>query len=197
MADSILAKPIRLIVGLGNPGEEYELTRHNAGFMVVDSLAEDFGINYWKTKAGALLAETTYKGQKLIIAKPQSYMNTSGGPMKKIMGEYGIALEETLVIHDEMDIDKGSARIKFGGGHAGHNGLRSIIEKCGSKDFSRVRIGIGHPPGKMRVADYVLSVPKASDALLFEQALTSGAQAVLACLDEGVAKAMSLCNARA
>ncbi|MDO5044514.1 MAG: aminoacyl-tRNA hydrolase [Coriobacteriia bacterium] len=188
---------MRLIVGLGNPGEEYELTRHNAGFMVVDSLAEDFGINYWKTKAGALLAETTYKGQKLIIAKPQSYMNTSGGPMKKIMGEYGIALEETLVIHDEMDIDKGSARIKFGGGHAGHNGLRSIIEKCGSKDFSRVRIGIGHPPGKMRVADYVLSVPKASDALLFEQALTSGAQAVLACLDEGVAKAMSLCNARA
>ena len=122
-------------------------------------------------------------------------MNRSGGPTKLLMAEYKVAITELVVIHDELDIDKGSARIKFGGGHAGHNGLKSIIEKCGSKDFTRLRIGIGRPPGKMRVPDYVLGRPKGQEDELFDQALADGLTCLKAMLDDGVPKAMSLLNA--
>ena len=109
-----------LIVGLGNPGEEYEHTRHNAGFDAVDLIAEEVGARYWKTECGALTAKGAYRDHDLVLAKPQSYMNTSGGPVKQLMNAYGVDAEHLIVVHDELDIDPGTVRVKFGGGHAGH-----------------------------------------------------------------------------
>ena len=159
---------IRMVAGLGNPGEEYAETRHNAGFKAIDELARQAGVTYWKNQAGAEVAlinindpEEEGGKRQIVLVKPQSYMNTSGGPISKLCREYKIKAEELLVIHDELDIPAGDVRVKVGGGHAGHNGLRSIIDKMGSRDFSRIRTGIGNPPGKMAVADYVLKQRRA------------------------------------
>lgn len=131
---------MRVVVGLGNPGEEYAHTRHNAGFEVVDLLASEWGVTYWKNTCGALVGEGKLRHsdgsvEKVILAKPQSFMNLSGGPTSKLCKEYDCPVEELIVIHDELDIDPGTVKVKKGGGHAGHNGLKSIIEKCGSRDF--------------------------------------------------------------
>ncbi len=146
-------KPIRMVAGLGNPGEEYAATRHNAGFCAIDVLAEKAGASYWKNQAGAAAAGG--KGM-VVLVKPQSYMTTRGGPISTLCAQHKVKPEELLVIHDELDIPAGDVRVKVGGGHAGHNGLRSIIDKLGSRDFSRIRAGIGNPPGRMPVADFVL-----------------------------------------
>lgn len=145
-------KPIRMVAGLGNPGEEYAATRHNAGFCAIDVLAEKAGVSYWKNQAGAEVAvinvndaEAEGGKREVVLVKPQSYMNTSGGPISKLCAQYKVKPEELLVIHDELDIPAGDVRVKVGGGHAGHNGLRSIIDKLGSRDFSRIRAGIGNP----------------------------------------------------
>jgi len=156
---------MRVVVGLGNPGEEYAHTRHNAGFEVVDLLASEWGVTYWKNTCGALVGEGKLRHsdgsiEKVILAKPQSFMNLSGGPTSKLCKEYDCPVEELIVIHDELDINPGTVKVKKGGGHAGHNGLKSIIEKCGSRDFLRVRTGIGRPPGRMSVVDFVLGTPK-------------------------------------
>ena len=115
-----------LIAGLGNPGDEYAHTRHNAGFDTIDLIAEKLGARYWKTEGGALTAKAVLHDVDLVLAKPQSFMNTSGGPVKQLMNAYGVDADHLIVIHDELDIDPGTVRVKFGGGHAGHNGLRSI-----------------------------------------------------------------------
>ena len=127
---------IRMVAGLGNPGEEYAETRHNAGFKAIDELARQAGVTYWKNQAGAEVAlininDAEEEGGKrqIVLVKPQSYMNTSGGPISKLCREYKIKAEELLVIHDELDIPAGDVRVKVGGGHAGHNGLRSICER--------------------------------------------------------------------
>ena len=126
---------IRMVAGLGNPGDEYAETRHNAGFKAIDELARQAGVTYWKNQAGAEVAlinindpEEEGGKRQIVLVKPQSYMNTSGGPISKLCREYKIKAEELLVIHDELDIPAGDVRVKVGGGHAGHNGLRSIIE---------------------------------------------------------------------
>ena len=185
---------IRMVAGLGNPGEEYAETRHNAGFKAIDELARQAGVTYWKNQAGAEVAlinindpEEEGGKRQIVLVKPQSYMNTSGGPISKLCREYKIKAEELLVIHDELDIPAGDVRVKVGGGHAGHNGLRSIADKLGSRDFARVQFGIGRPPGKMQVADYVLrelkggfldefniTAERAAD--LVERILTEGAK---------------------
>ena len=128
-----------MIAGLGNPGEEYEHTRHNAGFDTVDALADELGVRYWKNEGGALVGKASYRGHELLLVKPQSFMNTSGGPVSKLMRAYGVAPDHLIVVHDELDIEPGTIRVKFGGGHAGHNGLRSICDKLGTRDWSRVR----------------------------------------------------------
>lgn len=156
MAQQAKPKDIQMIVGLGNPGPDYAHTRHNAGFTTIDVLADRTGVTYWKSQGGAEVGIGRYKGEEIILAKPQSFMNLSGGPVSKLADIYGLEPEEILVIHDELDIPAGDVRVKFGGGHAGHNGLRSIIDKLQSRNFSRLRFGIGRPPGKMAVADYVL-----------------------------------------
>ena len=183
-----------MIVGLGNPGPEYADNRHNAGFMTVDKLAEQLRANYWKTEHGALTAHVKHNGEELILVKPQSYMNTSGGPVSKIAAAYKIAPEEILAIHDEMDIPNGDVRIKVGGGHGGHNGLRSIHDKLGSNAYVRVRVGIDHPPGRKPVADYVLSAPKGEQLEAFDAATGIAADAVLACVEVGPLKAMNRFN---
>lgn len=175
-----------LIVGLGNPGEEYEGTRHNAGFLAVDRIAEELGARYWKTECGALTAKGTYRDVDVVLAKPQSFMNTSGGPVKHLMDAYGVPPERLLVIHDELDIPAGTVRAKLGGGHAGHNGLRSICDKLGTRDWYRMRVGIGRPPGRMPVVDWVLSAPRKQDAEDFEAATALAAEAALHLVAHGL-----------
>ncbi|MDY4121914.1 MAG: aminoacyl-tRNA hydrolase [Ellagibacter isourolithinifaciens] len=183
-----------LIVGLGNPGEEYEHTRHNAGFDTVDKIASEIGVRYWKNECGALTGKGAYHDIDVVLAKPQSYMNTSGGPVKQLMNAYGVSPDRLVVIHDELDIDSGTIRVKFGGGHAGHNGLRSICDKLGTRDWSRVRCGIGRPPGRMPVADYVLSLPKKDAADDFAQATDLGCEAALFLIEHGLEKTQQKFN---
>lgn len=183
-----------LIVGLGNPGEEYEHTRHNAGFDTVDKIAAEIGVRYWKNECGALTGKGVYHDIDVVLAKPQSYMNTSGGPVKQLMNAYGVSPDHLVVIHDELDIDPGTIRVKFGGGHAGHNGLRSICDKLGTRDWFRVRCGIGRPPGRMPVADYVLSLPKKDAADDFAQATDLGCEAALFLIEHGLEKTQQKFN---
>ena len=183
-----------LIVGLGNPGEEYEHTRHNAGFDTVDKIASEIGVRYWKNECGALTGKGAYHDIDVVLAKPQSYMNTSGGPVKQLMNAYGVSPDHLVVIHDELDIDPGTIRVKFGGGHAGHNGLRSICDKLGTRDWFRVRCGIGRPPGRMPVADYVLSIPKKDAADDFAQATDLGCEAALFLIEHGLEKTQQKFN---
>ena len=183
-----------LIVGLGNPGEEYEHTRHNAGFDTVDKIASEIGVRYWKSECGALTGKGAYHDIDVVLAKPQSYMNTSGGPVKQLMNAYGVSPDHLVVIHDELDIDPGTIRVKFGGGHAGHNGLRSICDKLGTRDWFRVRCGIGRPPGRMPVADYVLSLPKKDAADDFAQATDLGCEAALFLIEHGLEKTQQKFN---
>ncbi len=183
-----------LIVGLGNPGDEYAHTRHNAGFDVVDAIADEIGVRYWKTECGALTAKGAWRDHDVVLAKPQSYMNTSGGPVKQLMNAYGVDGEHLIVVHDELDIDPGTVRAKFGGGHAGHNGLRSICDKTGTRDWFRLRVGIGRPPGRMPVADYVLSLPKKEAKEDFDYAVDRGAQAVLFLVENGLEKTQQRFN---
>ena len=183
-----------LIVGLGNPGDEYAHTRHNAGFDTIDLLAEELGVRYWKTEGGALTGKVTWRGLNVVLAKPQSYMNTSGGPVKTLCGSYKVSPDHLVVIHDELDIEPGSIRVKFGGGHAGHNGLRSICDKLGTRDWFRVRCGIGRPPGRMPVADWVLSRPKKEAEQDFAQAVQLAAQATLFLLENGLEKTQQKFN---
>ncbi len=152
---------IAIVCGLGNPDADYERTRHNAGFATVDVLAARHGVRYWKSEAGAQVASLTWHGadgeqREVLLAKPMSYMNTSGGPLSKLARAHRVAPQQILVVHDEVDLAAGEVRLKLGGGLNAHNGLRSIADKLGSRDFARVQFGIGRPPGKMQVADYVL-----------------------------------------
>lgn len=184
---------IRMVAGLGNPGEEYARTRHNAGFCAVDELARQANVTYWKNQSGAEVASIQVNDsdaedgkREVLLVKPQSYMNTSGGPISKLCAAHKIRPEELLVIHDELDIPAGDVRVKVGGGHAGHNGLRSIIDKLGSRDFSRIRMGIGDPPGRMAVADFVLKQLRAREAEEFDDAAFRAAEAAALALTRGV-----------
>lgn len=186
-----------LIVGLGNPGDEYAHTRHNAGFDTVDLLAEEWGATYWKNKGGSLVAEVkpaVLGGEEVALVKPQSFMNLSGGPVSKLMKEYQVKPDRVIVIHDDLDLAPGTIRVKQGGGHAGHNGLRSIIDKTGSRDFNRVRVGIGRPPGKMPVVDFVLARPRKDAQADFEQGCQTAAEACAHLIEHGLAKTQNTFN---
>lgn len=180
------ALDILLVAGLGNPGAEYAATRHNAGFRVADELAKRHGASYWKSECGCATTRIRLGGREVIIAKPLSYMNSSGGPLKKLADAHSIPIQAILVVHDELDIPAGDVRAKYAGGHAGHNGLRSIIEKFGSRDFSRIRTGIGRPPGRQAPVDYVLREPKGEDAELFESAVLTAADACEMAIMDGI-----------
>ena len=145
-----------LIVGLGNPGKEYEATRHNVGFMTVDELGRRHRANYWKSEAGAHTCPITIGDRRALLAKPQTFMNLSGVSVARLADTYEIDPEHIIVIHDDLDIEEGVLRHKTEGGHAGHNGLRSIHAKLGTDGYQRIRCGISRPPGRMEPTDYVL-----------------------------------------
>ena len=173
-------KDIRIVCGLGNPGKEYELTRHSIGFAVVDRLAADHGVRYWKSEAGCQVASIEVKkngeAREVLLAKPQDYMNTSGGPLSKLARAHHVKPAEILVVHDEVDLPAGSVAAKWGGGLNAHNGLRSVADKLGTRDFARVRCGIGRPPGKME------RQLKGGYVEEFELLAADGAACVEACL---------------
>lgn len=148
-----------LIVGLGNPGPRYEATRHNVGQMVVDELAARRGVRFAQHKANARVAETWLRmgGAKLVLAKPNSFMNVSGGPVAGLARFYGVDADRVIVVHDELDIPFDTLRLKRGGGHGGHNGVRDVAKALDTPDFVRVRVGVGRPPGRQDPADWVLS----------------------------------------
>lgn len=145
-----------LIVGLGNPGVDYARHRHNIGFMAVDALADAYRFSPWRSKYSSEIAEGQLGGTKVMLQKPKTFMNRSGIAVAQAANFYKLALDDLLVLHDELDLAPGKVRIKTGGGVAGHNGLRSIAASIGSKDFRRVRFGIGHPGDKARVTGHVL-----------------------------------------
>lgn len=157
---------MKLIVGLGNPGPKYARNRHNIGFMVLDRIAADHGFPAWKSKHQGLVSEGRFGSDRAILLKPETYMNKSGDSVGAAMRFYKLEPEDVIVLHDEIDLAPGKVRWKVGGGHAGHNGLRSIHAHIGA-DYARVRLGVGHPGHKDAVPGYVLrDFPKADDAWL-------------------------------
>lgn len=159
------SQPIRLIVGLGNPGADYHATRHNAGFWFLDRLADEYGVSFKaESKFHGHTARLMIGGHECWLLKPSTFMNRSGQSVSSFAKYYKIGLEEMLVAHDELDMAPGVARLKFGGGHAGHNGLRDIVSAMGGKEFWRLRIGIDHPGSSAQVVNYVLGRPSKQDA---------------------------------
>ena len=151
-----MSKAIRIIAGLGNPEDKYERTLHNAGFWFVDALAREYGGSFrYEKKFDADYCRINLHGEEVWLVKPQSYMNNSGQPVRGLLDYYRLGVDELLVAHDEIDLPPGTTRLKDGGGHGGHNGLRDIIQHCGP-DFLRLRLGVGHPGEKHEVTNYVL-----------------------------------------
>ncbi len=151
-----MSTSLRIIAGLGNPGEKYERTLHNAGFWFVDALARKYGGNFrYEKKFDADYCRINLHGEDVWLVKPQSYMNESGGPVRSMLDYYRLRPTELLVAHDEIDLPPGTVRLKQGGGHGGHNGLRDLIRHCGA-EFMRLRLGVGHPGHKDQVTGYVL-----------------------------------------
>ena len=166
-----LTANIRLIVGLGNPGADYVDTRHNAGFWLIDEIAADQGLSFrFEKRSNAEECKFKAQGRDLYLQKPQTFMNRSGQAVAACARYYKIAVEEILVIHDELDLPPGTNRIKQAGGHGGHNGLRDIVNHLGSREFFRIRVGIGHPGDASQVVNYVLHRPSVAERNAIEKA---------------------------
>jgi PTH1 family peptidyl-tRNA hydrolase len=184
--------PLRAVVGLGNPGPEHERTRHNAGFWFVDRLAAEAGAGFRvEPRFRGWLARVRRAQRELLLLKPSTYMNASGEAVQALAAFYKLTPGELLVVHDELDLPPGTARLKRGGGHGGHNGLRSLHQHLGA-DYLRLRIGIGHPGHKDRVLAYVLGRPSAVEQQAIEQALARATEALDCLLGQGWDKATQL-----
>jgi PTH1 family peptidyl-tRNA hydrolase len=176
-----------LVVGLGNPGPEYAETRHNVGFRVVELLAARAGGGrFSKHKSNADVLEGRLAGRKVVLAKPRTYMNVSGGPVAGLLRYFSVPATELVVVHDDLDLGFGVIRLKQGGGEGGHNGLRSISQSCGTRDYLRVRFGIGRPPGRQDPADFVLKRFSSVEAKELEFAVDLAADAAEALLSDGL-----------
>lgn len=187
-----------LVVGLGNPGDKYAHTRHNAGFDTLEIVAQKTGIKVNKRKSKALVGEGVYEGKRIILAKPQTYMNLSGESVVPLMNWYKPGASHLLLVYDDIDLPAGSVRVRAGGSSGTHNGMRSIIGLLGNTDFPRVRIGIGRPPEGWDLADWVIA--HYPDAQSRQQAFDSymiAADAVLATVKEGTEAAMRQYNQKA
>jgi PTH1 family peptidyl-tRNA hydrolase len=161
---------LKVIVGLGNPGPKYTETRHNAGFWFIDEVAEKFSaVLRPDKKFHGEVAKITLQGKEIWLLKPDTFMNRSGLAVHSLLSFYRISAEQLLVAHDEIDLPPGTAKLKTGGGHGGHNGLRDIISQLGSKEFHRLRIGVGHPGSKDQVVDYVLHNASRDDRILIDR----------------------------
>ncbi|WP_322754736.1 aminoacyl-tRNA hydrolase [Frankia sp. Cas3] len=180
-----------LVVGLGNPGPAYAGNRHNIGFMVLDLLAERVEGRFRTHRGRADVVETRLAGARAVLAKPHSFMNTSGGPVVALRAFFKAEVGRILVVHDELDIPFGAVRLKLGGGDNGHNGLRSITTSVGSRDYLRVRVGIGRPPGRMDPADFVLRDFSAVERKELALVVDTAADAVEQIVTEGLAAAQN------
>jgi PTH1 family peptidyl-tRNA hydrolase len=180
-----------LIVGLGNPGQQYAASRHNVGFMVADVLAERIGARFKRHRSRAHIAAGRLAAAQVTVAKPSCFMNLSGGPVASLCRFYKIPPARLVVIHDELDIPYGVIRLKLGGGNNGHNGLRSVTAALGTRDYYRSRFGIGRPPGRMDPADYVLRDFTCAERQQLPELLGYCADAVTALLAHGLAAAQN------
>ncbi|MFM6989887.1 MAG: aminoacyl-tRNA hydrolase [Rhodoferax sp.] len=182
---------IKLLVGLGNPGPEYDATRHNAGFWFVDGAARALKASLAMDKSyQGLVARATFQGQPVWLLEPQTFMNLSGRSVGALARFFKIDPGEVLVVHDELDLPPGEAKLKFGGGHAGHNGLRDIHAQLGTGDYWRLRIGIGHPGSKTEVANWVLKKPPLDHRIAIDQCIDRALAALPALLASDMNKAM-------
>jgi PTH1 family peptidyl-tRNA hydrolase len=180
-----------LIVGLGNPDPQYAGNRHNCGFMVADLLSERIGARFKRDRSRARVAAGQLAGFPVTLAKPQTFMNLSGGPVASLRAFYKVPVDRIVVIHDELDLPFGAIRLKQGGGDNGHNGLRSVTAALGTRDYLRVRVGIGRPPGRIDPADFVLHDFSAVERKVLPDILERAADAVEAVLQRGLAAAQN------
>lgn len=185
-----------VVVGLGNPGEKYAKTRHNAGAMVLDELLRRNGATLKRHKSGCAIAEIGVGDQRMVLARPMSYMNESGRPARELIRWYKVPLDQVIVVHDELDIPLGEVRIKVGGGTAGHNGVKSVASHLGSKEFIRVRVGVGRPRGRQDPVDYVLSDFSSSERKELDFIIQEAADAVERIVEVGAERAMNEINTR-
>ncbi|MBW4438817.1 MAG: aminoacyl-tRNA hydrolase [Pleurocapsa minor GSE-CHR-MK-17-07R] len=183
-----------LIVGLGNPGQKYAETRHNVGFRAVEAFAQKHGLTFSKTEHRAQVASGAAMGQRVLLAKPQTFMNVSGDSVGPLAGFYKIPPERIVVVADDLDIPLGTLRIRRNGSSGGQNGLKHILQRMGTQDIARVRIGIGRPPGRQDPADYVLAPFRGDDAILAAQVQDKAVEALEIWLTHGIDTAMTRCN---
>lgn len=188
---------IFLLIGLGNPGREYKDNRHNIGFMLIDRLAVRLDARGMKLQSKAIVTSGLYEGRKLILAKPQTYMNLSGQSVRGLLNFYKIPPQNLMVAHDDLDLPLGTIRIRPGGGAGGQKGMVSTIEHLGTKDFPRLRLGIGRPPGRMDPAAYVLQDFSREEMFLVSETLDRAADAVLTFVTQGLNAAMNKFNGTA
>ena len=186
---------ISAFVGLGNPGDKYNNTRHNAGFWLVDKLADYFNVS-WKEhrKFNGLYSDFMYNGRKVFLLKPRQYMNLSGQSVAQLAKFYNLSADDFCIVHDELDLPTGQIRLKHQGGCSGHNGLKSIKSHLHSLDFYRLRLGIDRPKDSGLVSDYVLSNPSISDMKLINSAIDRGVDAIDLILNQDIEAAMKLLN---
>ncbi|SHN37507.1 aminoacyl-tRNA hydrolase [Gracilibacillus kekensis] len=182
---------MKCIVGLGNPGNKYRDTRHNVGFMVIDELLNRHNWTLNKNKFKGHFALESIGGEKVILLQPQTYMNLSGESLRPLMDFYNLTPEDVTVIYDDLDLPLGKVRLRQTGGHGGHNGVRSIIDQLGTKQFNRLRFGIGRPETPMAVIDYVLGKFEKSNQSLLEESIHHSADAMEAWLDQPFPKVMN------
>jgi PTH1 family peptidyl-tRNA hydrolase len=183
-----------LIVGLGNPGREYKENRHNVGFMLIDRLSVRWDARNMKIQSKAIVIATRWEGRKLLLAKPQTYMNLSGTSVQGLLKFYKLPLENLLVAHDDLDLPFGALRIRPGGGPGGQRGVEDIINRLGTQEYARLRIGIDRPPGRMDPANYVLQDFPSKDLIALSQVLDRAADSVQVWIQEGLNSAMNKFN---
>jgi PTH1 family peptidyl-tRNA hydrolase len=183
-----------LIVGLGNPGREFKENRHNVGFMLIDRLSVRWDARNMKIQSKAIVIATRWDGRKLLLAKPQTYMNLSGTSVQGLLKFYKLPLENLLVVHDDLDLPFGALRIRPGGGPGGQRGVEDIINRLGTQDYARLRIGIDRPPGRMDPANYVLQDFPSKDLIALSQVLDRAADSVQIWIKEGLNAAMNKFN---
>jgi len=183
-----------IIVGLGNPGRAYRETRHNIGFTLVNHLAERLGVEFTRMESKSLVTKGTYAGHQLILAKPMTYMNLSGQAVRSLVRFYKIPLDKLLTCYDDVDLPLGTMRMRPDGGAGGHKGMQSIIEQLGNQGFSRLRIGIGRPPGRKTAASYVLDDFSPDETEFLQVILDRAVDAVLTFVTDGIDVAMNQYN---
>lgn len=185
-----------LVIGLGNPGREYRETRHNIGFMVIDKLCAELGVSLGRVQSKALVGIGKMEGQKIILAKPQTFMNLSGQAVGGLMRFYKVPISQLIIAHDDLDLPLGSIRLRPGGGSAGQKGMGSIIQQLGTQDFARLRLGIGRPPGQMDPAAYVLQRFSNAEQEVLSMVLDRAVSAVQTFVRDGLDAAMNLHNGK-